>query len=214
MGLLQETNLGEQGDGSTIVYKGERMKKETAEVLEHVVDHFDFHFGQATAPNVKFAVDKLTRLPYDEKYKSANQQPSDKITGDLLVAYTEVNKSQQTVLAIDNCYIDLSEHSKRDGSAVSNYGATWVNVYLANAHLKDLYSKVQKDTKWVISNTGITLDNTQGLVSFPAGMDTESPPTFYVMRKEVDDNDLPTGEISITHHGTIPTVYEDGAPEE
>ncbi len=207
--LLDNLDVNHQTDSSMVEYKGERVKRTTAEVLEHVVDDFGSHFGCPFAPNVKLCMSDLTRLAYDEKYKSKNEEPSDKFTTELQVVYNDVNTARHGLIALDNCYVDLCTHSKKDGSPVSNYGTTWVNVYLGNDQIKQFIGKFKEDTNWSVSQNGLTVDKSQGLTSFTAGMDTESPPGFYVMQKVVDERGAATGDIAISSRGTIQETYQD-----
>ena len=206
---LNATEISDEMDNTMELYKGERVRKTTALVLKHVVDKFQSHFGHKDVPKVTFSVNGLTRLAYDQKYKSKDEEPADKFTSEVTVKYTEVSNSAQSIIAIDNCYIDLTSHLKKDGTPVSNYGATWVNIYIPNTTMKKLLSKIQRDTEWPMSSKSFTIDADQGLVSLSAGMDNETPPIFYTMQKVLDEGGKSTGEISISNNGTIQDIYQD-----
>ncbi|KAG7374449.1 hypothetical protein IV203_013544 [Nitzschia inconspicua] len=146
--------------------------------------------------NITLAVDKLIHLPYDERYKSKNEDPGDRWYSDVKVKYI-IGGYPRTLelMAIDNCYVDLIPKHSKSGSVAQNYGRTWVNVYIPKSIMKSMIEKFKADTNWGISNKGLNVDSTQGLTSITANIDDIDHPPFYAMAKEFDDDDQFTGRI-------------------
>jgi hypothetical protein len=205
--LLDEADADE-GTNGMVKYKKATVKVDMRDVMVHVVDNMKDHFGRVgTEPKCDFVLSPLSHIAYDEKYKSKGDEPGDRWFTQVSLSYKEVRSIDLPVIAIDNVFIDLSPRINKDGTPVKNYGKTWVNAYFPKSTMKVITEKFKSDTKWSVSNKGITVDEQQSLASIVLNMNLEDGPRFYVMSKEENDRGEFTGRIVTTNKGSVQSMY-------
>jgi hypothetical protein len=109
---------------------GKQVSRTTMVVLEHVVTNLRDHFGDSDMPALKFQCEKLTHLPYFDRYKSKREAPADKWYSEISANYTINDRIVNgAVVAFNGVQIDMKDKISSKGTHSMNYGRTWINLY-------------------------------------------------------------------------------------
>jgi hypothetical protein len=192
----------------TEMYKGVQTAVREVRLRCHIVDSMKDHFNKTTTPNVKFVVDGLKNLGYNEAYKCKGAEPENRWYSKVDLAYNDVNVPEgesktYDLMAMDNVYLDLIPKTSKSGAPVSNYGITWLNMYIPVDTLSTFCAKFRDDTGWGVDATTFTKDAAQGVSSTTVSMDATAQPMFRRVAKEVDEDGEFTGAVHINTPGTV-----------
>jgi hypothetical protein len=196
--LLDKASISQNISGM-VKYKGVMVSHNTATVLNHISDKMQDHFDGDVVPNLAVSICPLACLPYDEKYRSKSDEPGDRWYSVIEVNYNILNtKCTFNVVGVDNVYIDMVPKISKDGSVAKNYGISWLNLYFPKGTLRQIFASFKQSTSWNVSNSGLTVDDEQGLVSTVVNMDLEDTPTFRTSLR--DSPFLAAGGLELLRH--------------
>jgi len=143
-------------------WRGNTVPEKEAKALRHVFDDLQDHFGyERVDPRVRFNNTSLHRLGN-----------SDRWYGDLYFTY-DINgdRCNLAYIGIDVC-VDLTPKlvHKQGLPMLTDYGNSWVYVYLRHHTLDKVKSYVKTGTGWDVSDEGTVDDPNRNLVAIEARM--------------------------------------------
>ncbi len=165
-------------------FRGKEVSTTAGLILDHVVNKLHDHFKGNKMPNVTFECDSLSRLPSDEAYRSKREGPADKWYCEISMNYSvNGNVLNGAVVALDGVYIDLMDKISSKGSPATNYGRTWINLYVPYDVTAKSLSKFCEDTGWDVCATTAINDERQAVRSFTVNLADDDGLGFYTIRK-------------------------------
>jgi hypothetical protein len=130
-------------------FRGKEVTRTTMVILKHVVTNLMDHFGDSVMPTLRFKCEKLSHLPYDDRYKSKREAPADKWYSEISANYTIDGRIYNgAVVAFNGVHIDMKNKVSSKGTTSMNYGETWINLYMPNNTLRQFSTAFTNDTNW------------------------------------------------------------------
>lgn len=189
-------------------YKGKAIQSKARDVLVHVVDNMEDHFGENQAPNVSFKLTGMKNLGYNQRFFSKSDPVGDRWFSDVSVHYNlSSGTCESSIFAVDDMYFDFAKMVTKTGSMVKNYGTTWMNVYFPEATTAAFSKSFLSSTNWYISERAYAQDENQKLHSFSVNIDNVDRPKVESFMDEMDEENRPTGKMAFVNKGVVQDIF-------